>query len=148
LNLAKLYADRVSKGDAIAAGKVSSLCQDALQLYNSDLRRPSGFGIRDIGRFCKPILLNVVATEEHDKSEASAEIQTIIEAAKGTPEHFLRSLKSLVGESVTDVSRLHDDIETCGHGLRKFLTDNSMLIVGIIAVLLTAAQLVLTLSRP
>jgi hypothetical protein len=148
LTLAKTCADKLARGDANSVSEISRFCLDALQLYNHDLRDSSGFEVRDIGRFCKPILLNVVSGEEQKKADVPQQIQTIIDGVKATPDIFLRSMKTLAGESVRDASGLQGDIVSYRRGFRTFLIENSELIVGVIAILLAFVQLVLMLSRP
>ena len=113
----------------------SKLCLDGLHLYNKHLQRSVRFGIRDIERFYKPIALNLVADQKNKKHASSDQIQMIIDGAQGAPEQFVRSLKTILDEPF-NAARMHEEIEIYHHGMRQFLSDNLVTILGIIAIFL------------
>jgi hypothetical protein len=93
---------------------------EALTLYNRDLTGSYGFKLRDVERFSKPMLFQLLSQNEA-QPHTRVDVANLISSMKKGPIESVRTLKAMAGEPVETNKDLYTDLEFEPGYVRVFL---------------------------
>lgn len=128
--------DLVKKGLRLQTG--------GLGLYNRHLVSSYGFEVRDVDRFCKPLLVQSLS-QKWPATTPTVKLNDLTMSMKEGPLAFLKIAKTMVGEPVDKPEDFYGDIEIRPgyvRALTKYLPDVATVIATIVSVVAAIYQLV------
>lgn len=120
--------------------KKTPLFKESLRIYNSHLTLRYDFVLRDPDKFYKYVRLVALFDDREHIKEINENLSSLIklmEKKEEDPFEFVRTVKTMIGESVVKPSDLYDEIEIEPQNFRKRIYAYSGLIKFLITALLT-----------
>lgn len=146
--LARLYVSKQTLREALQASlddpdlvkRGVRLLAGALSLYNRYLVSSYGLKIRDVDRFCKPIVIESLAQTQPVTIPVD-KIDDLILSMKQGPLVFLKSARTMIGQTADKPENLYEDIEIVPgyvQSISKYLIPFVTILVSIVGVAVTA----------
>jgi hypothetical protein len=148
-SLARLHAFKqtVTEGPRASPNELVKrelrLLAGALSLYNRYLVSTYGLKIREVNRFCKPIVIESLA-QTQPAAIPIHKIDDFILSIKQGPLVFLKSARTMIGQPADKLENLYEDIEIVPGSVQtisKYLIPLVTIIVSIVGVALTAYKI-------
>lgn len=133
-------ASRASPNDPDLVKRNLRLLAGGLSLYNRYLAGSYGLKIRDMDRFCKPIVIESLAQTQPGTIPVD-KIDGLILPMKQGPLAFLKSGKTMIGQSTDKAENLYEDIEIVPgyvQTMNRYLIPLVTILVSIVGLAVTA----------
>jgi len=133
----RITLDAFSNPNVLMIRKKLHFFKDALRMYNTHLRTTFDFVIREPDRFYKYVRLTAFSKDTKNINKVKKDLTTLIKhlGKKEDPFVFIKTMKAMVGESVSRPKDIYDEIGIEPRPFKKWILVHSDLLSFIITLI-------------